>query len=133
MRLTVSKKVLVAISLSLFYAVALSVTMLVFCVADDYVEIKRMASEAKLTNMKTGECFSPERMFFGGTVCVERDTENKGSFVAYRVSNARYSRVTVDLNKSKIIGEYIGSKSAQLMKGFASGGKKKGKHDDNCY
>lgn len=79
--------------------------------------------------MSTGECFDNESMFFGGTVCVERDASNKETYIAYRVSSRRYSEVIIDLNKSKIIGEYIGSKSLQFIKGVAVGRERKSNHD----
>ena len=97
-------------------------------VISDMHNIDKMAVAARSRDMKTGECFD-QAMFFGGQVCVERDIKNKEKAIFYRVSNDKYSIIKADFNKSRIIGEYVGSRSVQFFKGFAFGKKKVSGHD----
>lgn len=100
----------------------------VLSVIIDIHNIDKMAVTARSRDMKTGECFD-QAMFFGGQVCVERDIKNREKAIFYRVSNDKYSIIKADFNKSRIIGEYVGSRSVQFLKGLAFGEKKVSKHD----
>ncbi len=112
-----------------YILIGVVITTTLFIYIHDTNKMTDLAKQAKRQNLSTGYVFDTEP-FLGGEVSLIVDDSDKTHLIAYRVVNDRYSKTVVDLNKSRIVGEYVGSKTKQFLKGLVSGKEDTNKHDE---
>ena len=102
--------------------------------------LERAARTAEARNIENGYVFKDLKDWWGNPIRIKSGpTENKKAYVYMAISAGRDGRyntdddrtdVKIDWNKSRIIGEYAGSKAREVVKGWLKGWKEKTKWDD---
>ncbi len=93
--------------------------------------VEDAARIARARDLKTGYCFKDRFDWWKNPICVERDVvENERAIGYMAISAGRdgkfgtdddYQNVKIDLNKSRIIGEYLGKRARRGFEGFVDG------------
>lgn len=85
-------------------------------------------------------CFEDRIDWWGNPICVKRELAESGKAVAYIVvsygrdgqadTEDDYQAIKIDLNKSKIIGDWAGQRAKRILEGFVDGARTPDKFED---
>lgn len=89
------------------------------------MQMERLAKTAAVNDYQIGYCFENDDIWFedSKTCVVTRAVSDDGTHIFYEVQNDRYKQGKLDLNKSKIVGKWLGKKGKQVGKGILEGWK----------
>lgn len=96
-----------------------------FVYTHNQMQMEYLAKRAAVNDYHIGYCFKDDDIWFSKepTCVITRTISDNGTHIYYEVENDKYKQGKLDLNKSKIIGKWLGKKGKQIGKGIIEGWK----------
>jgi hypothetical protein len=102
--------------------------------------LERAAKIARSQDLQTGYCFDDIQDWWKTEICIKREVAQDNMAIGYMAISAGKDKtfntnddiavIKIDLNKSKMIGKWAGSRAKEVAKGLREGIFTKNKFDD---